>query len=55
VVAYKANDLELVTKQQWQLVTSYEACYIAVRKVCANKGGKTPGTDNITWDTPQQR
>ncbi|SKC24283.1 RNA-directed DNA polymerase, partial [Alkalitalea saponilacus] len=34
----------------WLLVNSYYAKLVAVFKVITNKGGKTPGVDNVVWN-----
>jgi len=34
----------------WLLVNSYYAKLVAVFRVITNKGGKTPGVDNVVWD-----
>ena len=40
---------------QWLLTHSFHAKVLAVKRVVQNKGGKTPGVDNIIWKTPQQK
>lgn len=40
---------------QWLLTHSFHAKLMAVKRVVQNKGGKTPGVDNIIWKTPQQK
>ena len=40
---------------QWLLTHSFHAKLLAVKRVVQNKGGKTPGVDNIIWKTPQQK
>lgn len=54
-VAYNKGDMQEVTRLQEELTTSPEACAVAVRKVRTNPGGKTPGTDNVVWNTPRDR
>jgi len=34
----------------WLLVNSYYAKLVSVLRVITNKGGKTPGVDNVVWD-----
>lgn len=53
--AYASKQLSRVEMLQDQLVRSFAARALAVRKVTSNRGGKTPGVDNIIWDTPQNR
>jgi RNA-directed DNA polymerase len=53
--AYKLKDFSRVRMLQDQLVRSYAARALAVRKVTSNRGNKTPGLDNVIWDTPQKR
>lgn len=40
---------------QWILTHSFHAKLSAVKRVVQNRGGKTPGVDNIIWKTPQQK
>jgi RNA-directed DNA polymerase len=40
---------------QWILTHSFYARLLAVRRILANKGRKTPGIDGVTWKTPQQK
>lgn len=54
-MAYIEKDLQKLESLQQNLVTSAEACAVAVRKIYTNPGGKTPGTDNIVWQTPRER
>jgi RNA-directed DNA polymerase len=37
------------------LTSSYYAKLLAVKRVTANRGGKTPGIDNIIWRTSKQK
>ncbi|ASB50320.1 group II intron reverse transcriptase/maturase [Alkalitalea saponilacus] len=39
-----------VKSLMWLLVNSYYAKLVAVFKVITNKGGKTPGVDNVVWN-----
>lgn len=36
------------------IINSFEAKVLAIRKVVTNKGKKTAGTDNITWESPKE-
>lgn len=54
-VAYNNKDFGLLTQQQDNLVRSWEARALAVRTITTNKGKKTPGVDNIVWDTPRTK
>jgi RNA-directed DNA polymerase len=40
---------------QWLLTHSFHAKLLAVKRVTQNSGSKTPGIDNVTWTTPQQK
>jgi RNA-directed DNA polymerase len=40
---------------QWLLTHSYSAKRLAVRRVTANKGAKTPGVDGVIWSTSKQK
>jgi len=53
-VAYDKGDRMEVTRLQHKLVRSYEARATAVRRVVTNSGAKTPGIDNIIWETDKQ-
>lgn len=55
VRAYKAKDKNKVLNLQRQIVTSFAARALAVRRVTLNKGGKTPGVDGEKWPTPKSR
>lgn len=39
----------------WILTHSYSAKLIAVKRVTQNKGAKTPGVDQIVWETAHQK
>lgn len=43
----KRGESSLIKTYQKYLVKSEEACYLAVRKVCTNKGGMTAGIDGF--------
>lgn len=55
VRAYNNKNLTEVRLAQEKLVRSFAARALAIRLVTTNKGGKTPGIDNIIWDTPAAR
>ena len=40
---------------QWLMTHSYDAKILAVKRVVENRGGKTPGVDNILWKSPAQK
>ena len=40
---------------QWLMTHSHDAKILAVKRVVENRGGKTPGVDNILWKTPAQK
>jgi len=40
---------------QWILTHSFYAKLLAVKRVTSNKGARTPGTDGVTWRTPNQK
>jgi RNA-directed DNA polymerase len=44
----------LVTQLQNDLVRSFAARALAVRKVISNSGGKTPGVDKVVWNSASQ-
>lgn len=44
-----------VKSLQWLLTHSHYAQLLAVKRVTQNKGGNTPGIDNVTWKTPTQK
>lgn len=54
-VAYKAGENKKVTQLQHNLVRSFEARALAVRRVVTNSGGKTPGLDGILWKSDIQK
>jgi RNA-directed DNA polymerase len=47
VVAYKEGNLSKVRKLQYQLIMSFEARALAVRRVTSSDGRNTPGVDLI--------
>ncbi|CAL7962659.1 RNA-directed DNA polymerase [Gammaproteobacteria bacterium] len=40
---------------QWLLTHSFSAKLFAVKRVVQNQGAKTPGVDNIVWNTPDKK
>lgn len=50
-----AGDAERVRTLQIELIQSNAAHWIAVKRVTANSGKKTPGIDGVTWKTPDER
>jgi RNA-directed DNA polymerase len=55
VEAYRAKETRKVKDLQRQIVTSFAARALAVKRVTLNKGGKTSGVDGVTWPTPKHR
>lgn len=55
MVAYNKGDERNFHRLQKKLMDSFAARALAVAKVTPNKGGKTPGVDNIIWDSPCQK
>ena len=55
VKALKEGRIGKVKSLQRILVNSFAAKALAVRRVTSNKGGSTPGVDNITWLTDTER
>lgn len=55
VEAYGEKQNRRVRQIQRQIVTSFEARALAVRRVTNNKGGQTPGVDGIKWLNPKSR
>ena len=53
--ATKVGNWKLVKELQRMITHSYYSKLLAVKKVTTNKGKKTPGVDNITWDTPSKK
>lgn len=53
VIATLKDNMKEVYRLQWQLLSSFEAKALAIRKVITNKGGRTAGTDGITWENPK--
>jgi len=44
-----------VKSLQWLLTHSFYAKVLAVKRVVQNRGGKTPGVDNVIWKTARQK
>lgn len=40
---------------QWILTHSFSAKLLAVKRVTGNRGGNTPGVDNVIWNTPKRK
>lgn len=40
---------------QWTLTHSFSAKTLAVKRVTSNKGGSTPGVDNVVWSTSKSK
>lgn len=55
VKAVLSQDMKTVYRLQRQLVNSFEARALAIRKVVTNQGGKTAGVDQKIWSTPGSR
>jgi len=55
VVAYRVNDKAEVFRLQNELIKSWAGRAFAVRKTTSTSGGKTPGIDQVTWKTPQEK
>jgi len=53
--ATRDKDFRKVTRLQKLLVKSLSARYLAVRRVTTNKGGLTPGVDDILVVSPKQK
>lgn len=55
VEAYRSKNKEAVKQKQLQIIHSFAARSMAIREVVSTKGGKTPGTDGILFDSPAKR
>lgn len=55
VVAYKNNDQNLFFSLQEKLMMSFEGRALAVRQIVSNDGKKTPGIDQIIWNSPSAK
>ena len=51
--AYKNQRYDIVTNLQHKLIHSFSAKALAIKRVTSNRGKKTPGIDNVIWDTPE--
>lgn len=52
-IAWIREDYKEVSRFQRQLIISFEARLLAVRRVITNPGSKTPGIDGIVWSTEE--
>lgn len=48
------KDFAMVTQLQGELVRSFDAGALAVRRVLGNVDAKTPGVDNLIWDCTEK-
>jgi len=55
VKALKAGRHNKVKALQWLLTHSLSTKLLAVKRVTENKGKRTPGTDNVIWETDKQK
>lgn len=53
--ATNQGNWKLVRELQRMLSHSHHAKLFAIRKVTTNRGRKTPGVDNVLWDTPSKK
>lgn len=53
--AFREGKYGKVKALQWLLAHSFSAKLFAVKRVVQNQGAKTPGVDNIVWDTPAKK
>jgi RNA-directed DNA polymerase len=53
--AFREGKHGKVKSLQWILTHSFSAKLLAVKRVTENRGAKTPGVDNIIWNTPAQK
>lgn len=53
--AFREGRYGKVKALQWLLTHSFSAKLLAVKRVVQNQGAKTPGVDNIVWDTPAKK
>src|SRR5437016_1823411 len=53
--AYREGKRGKARALQWILTHSFSAKVLAVKRVVQNKGAKTPGVDNVVWNTPSQK
>nr|YP_009054602.1 hypothetical reverse transcriptase [Bracteacoccus minor]AIK29090.1 hypothetical reverse transcriptase [Bracteacoccus minor] len=55
VVAFNKGEIGEVKQLQHNLTKSFAARALAVRAVSNNPGSKTPGVDNVVWQTPTEK
>jgi hypothetical protein len=48
--AWRKGDKKRVTELQTQMVQSFAARALVIKRVMTNPGGKTPGVDDVVWD-----
>lgn len=53
--AYREGKHGKVKALQWTLTHSFSAKLLAVKRVVQNNGAKTPGVDNVVWNTADQK
>lgn len=53
--AFREGKYGKVKSLQWLLTHSLHAKLLAVKRVTRSQGAKTPGVDNIVWQTPKQK
>jgi RNA-directed DNA polymerase len=53
--AYREGKKSKVKALQWILTHSFSAKVLAVKRVVRNQGAKTPGVDNVVWNTSKQK
>lgn len=53
--SYREGKPKQIKTIQSKILTSFATRALAVRKVNTNKGGKTPGTDGVMWETPMEK
>jgi len=53
--AFRAGKYRKAKALQWILTHSFYAKLLAIKRVTSNKGAKTPGVDNVIWNTPAKK
>lgn len=53
--AYRDGKPGKVKALQWLLTHSFNAKLLAVKRVTENRGAKTPGVDNVVWNTTTEK
>jgi len=53
--AHREGKQGKVKALQWILTHSFSAKLLAVKRVTGNRGGNTPGVDNVIWNTPKRK